>query len=339
MKVSEAPLDALLVVSFGGPEGMDDVVPFLENVTRGRAVPPARLAEVAGHYLAFGGVSPINAQNRALVAALERELEAKGPPLPVYWGNRNWHPLLVDTVTRMAEDGVRRAAAFVTSAFSSYSGCRQYREDIERARAAVGPGAPVVDKLRVFHDHPGFIEPMAARVAASLAAVPAHRRAGARLVFTAHSIPVAMAETCAYQAQLVGACRLVAGRQVGSPSWDLAFQSRSGPPHQPWLGPDVNDHLRALAAGGVTDVVLAPIGFVSDHMEVVHDLDGEARATAAELGLNLVRAATVGTDPAFVAMVRDLLLERMAAPVAPGVLAGQGRRGELCGPGCCPRPA
>jgi ferrochelatase len=328
------PHDALLLVSFGGPEGMADVAPFLDHVLRGRPVPAARRAEVASHYAHFGGVSPINAQSRALVAALEAELAAHGPPLPVYWGNRHWHPFLVDALRAMAGDGVRRALAFVTSAYASYPGCRQYLEAIERARAEVGPGAPVVDKLRTFHDHPGFVEANADRLRDALAAVPPPGRAAARVAFTAHSIPLAMAAGSDYVAQLEETCALVAAA-AGGPAWALVYQSRSGPPGQPWLEPDILEHLAALRSEGVADVVVAPAGFVSDHMEVRYDLDVEARRRAEELGLRYVRAGTASTHPAFVRMVRELVLERMTG-APPRGLGSLGRRPERCAPDCCP---
>jgi protoporphyrin/coproporphyrin ferrochelatase len=320
------PTDAILLVSFGGPDRPDEVMPFLENVLRGRNVPRERMLEVAEHYHHFGGRSPINDQNRALQAALQRVLADKGPDLPVYWGNRNWHPLLADTLRQMTSDGVRRAFAFVTSAYSSYSGCRQYLEDIARARTAVGPGAPEVLKLRAFYNHPGFIEPMADRVRAALDRIPVERRAAA-LAFTAHSVPIAMAETSRYVEQVEEACRLVAER-VDCRSYRLVYQSRSGSPGQPWLGPDVLEYLRELAAAGAPrDVVLAPIGFISDHMEVVYDLDTEARELCDRLGLNMVRAETVGADPRFAAMIRELVRERIADP-----------NRDMCGEDCCPAP-
>jgi ferrochelatase len=333
--------DALLVVSFGGPEGADDVLPFLERVTGGRDVPRQRLLEVAEHYHRFGGVSPINAQNRALVAALEAELARRGWRLPVYWGNRNWHPLLADTVRQMAGDGIRRTVAFVTSAFSSYPGCRQYLHDIERARAEVGDRAPEVGKLRVFYNHPGFVQPMARRVEATLAAVPEQRRRATRLVFTAHSIPVAMARSSDYEAQLREACRLVCGL-LGEDEryeWDLVYQSRSGSPGQPWLEPDIGNHLETLAAAGVDDVVLVPLGFVSDHMEVRFDLDVEAKAVADKLGLRLHRAPTVGTDPELVAMIVDLVAERGRPESERCRMGSDQPRPDVCPPGCCPGPA
>jgi protoporphyrin/coproporphyrin ferrochelatase len=331
--------DAVVVVSFGGPEGPDDVMPFLENVTRGRGVPPERLEEVAEQYLTTsGGVSPINAQNRALVAALDTELRSAGHDLPVYWGNRNWDPYLVDTVGQMAADGVRRALAFVTSAYSSYSGCRQYREDIERARAHVGDTAPVIDKLRQFWDHPGFVEPFRDGVRASLAALDEERRARCRLVFTAHSLPVSMAATSDYQAQLHDAVSLVAGAVAPELPADLVWQSRSGPPQVPWLEPDVNDHLRALADDGVDTVVVVPIGFVSDHQEVVFDLDVQAAATADDVGISLRRVPTPGTDPRFVAMIRELVEERLDLTRPRRALGELGVRPDVCPPDCCPAP-
>lgn len=288
---------------------MADVGGFLDNVTRGRQVPRHRLDEVAARYRRLGGVSPINTANRALVAALEAELAVRGPRLPVYWGNRNWHPLVGDTVARMAADGVGRAVCFVTSAYGGYSACRQYREDIARARAVVGGNAPVIDKLRPFFDHPGFIEPVA--VAATAALEGLGPSAGdAHLVFCAHSVPLTQPGISDYVAQLGEASRLVAERVPGGHPWALVWQSRSGPPTQPWLEPDVGDHLAALAASGAAAAVLVPIGFVADHMEVVYDLDTEAAERAAALGLEVRRAATPGTAPAFVTMIGELIAER-----------------------------
>jgi ferrochelatase len=330
--VDPPPVDSLLVVSFGGPEGPDDVVPFLENVTRGRGIPAERLAEVGRHYLEhFGGVSPINQQTRDLVAALEAELAARGPQLPVYWGNRNWHPFLDDALTRMRADGRRHALAVVTSAFPSYSGCRQYREDVWRARAGEGP---LVTKLRHYYAEPGFLGPLADNVRAQLAGLDRPR-----LVFTAHSIPSAAAASSGpdgdgYPTALRHACAAVAG-ELGL-EHDLVFQSRSGPPSVPWLEPDVNDHLRALHAAGTREVVLVPIGFTSDHVEVVYDLDVQAAATAAELGLTLRRAATVGTAPGFVAMLRDLVVERITGSELP--THGAPATHDRCPATCCPAP-
>lgn len=315
--------DALLLVSFGGPEGPEDVIPFLENVLRGRNVPRERMLEVAEHYQHFGGVSPINAQNRALLAALEEELRQHGTPLKLYWGNRNWHPYLEDTLRQMAEDGVRRALAFMTSAYSSYSGCRQYRENVADARARV-ENAPEVDKLRVFYNHPGFIQAQAELLAATLEKNPGP------VLFTAHSLPVGMANGCRYVEQLLEASRLVAER-VGVEDWRLVYQSRSGPPSQPWLEPDVLDVMRELSG----PVTLSPIGFISDHMEVLFDLDTEARELAAELGQKFARCPTVGTHPRFVAMIRELIEERLSGSerLALGCF---GPSHDLCPENCCP---
>lgn len=314
-----ADYDAFLLVSFGGPEGPADVMPFLENVTRGRGVPPERLAEVAHHYDRFGGVSPINQQCRDLMAAVEKDFAASGLDLPVYWGNRNWDPYLPSTVAAMAKAGARRAIAFVTSAYGSYSSCRQYLDDIEAARAAVGPAAPRIDKIRHFFDHPGFIEPFTESTLAALGSLPAGVRPGAPLVFTAHSVPAAMAAASGpggdlYPAQLAEAARLVAAGVAAADGrerpWRLVYQSRSGPPSVPWLGPDVCDHLAELAAGGAPGAVLVPVGFISDHLEVVYDLDVEAAQAGERLGLPLARAATPGTHPRFVSMITELVRER-----------------------------
>ncbi|HEV7798431.1 MAG TPA: ferrochelatase [Pyrinomonadaceae bacterium] len=345
--------DALLVVSFGGPEGMNDVMPFLEKVLRGRNVPRERMLGVAKHYELFGGVSPINEQNRNLIRALRRELEANGPQLPIYFGNRNWHPLLEETLREMRDDGVKNALAFVTSAYSSYSSCRQYLEDIERARASVGADAPHVEKLRAFYNHPGFIEANVANVRVALEQIPEASREDARIVFTAHSIPETMAKNCDYEVQLQEAARLVfegAAEAGAAPlahgeltrAWEptplaykLVFQSRSGSPAQPWRGPDICDYLREVRTNGVEHVVVAPIGFVSDHMEIVYDLDTEAAALCRELGLNMVRAATAGTHPAFVSMIRELILERVDSKTPRRSLGSDGPRSDVCLPGCC----
>jgi ferrochelatase len=329
--------DALLIVSFGGPEKTEDVIPFLENILRGKNVPRERMLEVAEHYYHFGGKSPINGHNRELLGILRELLAARGPQLPVYWGNRNWHPLLSDTLRQMAADGVRRALAFVTSAYSSYSGCRQYREDIARAQQAAGPGAPAVEKLRVFYNHPGFIEVMTDRVRTAFAEVPAERRGACALVYTAHSIPVAMAQGCRYEAQLQEAARLVSAA-VGRSDARVVYQSRSGPPAQPWLGPDICDYLRELrAAEGATDVVVVPIGFLSDHLEVRYDLDTQARQVAQEIGLRLVRAGTAGAHPRFVEMIRELVLERLEGR-ARAALGADGPSPDVCPEDCCPAP-
>jgi len=331
------PCDAVLLVSFGAPEKPDDVMPFLENLLRGTRVPRARLVEVAKRYDLFDGASPANAENRSLLAALVTELNAHGPPLPVYWGNRNWHPLLADAIRQMADDRVRRALAFVTSAFGSYYGCRQYLEEIEEARRSVGAGAPEVDKLRLFYNHPGFIEPMGERVAAALAEVPAERRDDARLLYTAHSIPVATAAKCAYEAQLREACRL-ASERLKRPEWQLVYQSRSGPSSQPWLEPALDDCLRGLAERGkARDVVVVPIGFLHENMEIVYDLDVEAADLCAGLGLGMVRSAVVGTHPRFVRMIRELILERMEDEATRLALGTHGPSHDVCPPDCCPR--
>jgi len=331
-------IDALLLLSFGGPEGPDDVLPFLRNVTRGRDVPEQRLLAVAEHYHHFGGVSPINGQNRALLAAIEQDFRANDVHLPVYWGNRNWSPYVEDAFLRMREDGVRRALVLATSASGGYSGCRQYRENLAAAATAV-PGAPDTVKLRHYFDHPGFVTANADAVRRALHGAPAETR----LIFTAHSVPAAMNEVAGpdgglYAAQQRETARLVAQAVRGPGAYfDLVWQSRSGPPQVPWLEPDINDHLRALAAAGVTSVVVAPTGFVSDHLEVVWDLDTEASATAAELGMWFARAATAGTHPAFVAMIRELVQEQTDGHQARR-LGELGLCGQPCPDGCCLRP-
>jgi ferrochelatase len=327
--------DAILIVSFGGPEGPDDVIPFLENVLRGKNVPRERMLEVAEHYQYFGGVSPINQQCRALISALKGQLAEHGPQLPIYWGNRNWHPMLADTVRQMRDDGIKHSLAFMTSAFSSYSGCRQYRENVTQAQAEVGESAPEIDKLRAFFNHPGFINPMQERVRAAIHQVPATRQTTTQLVFTAHSIPLAMASGCAYEAQLQESCRLVA-EAFPKLSWRVVYQSRSGPPTQPWLEPDVCEHLRELhEQGEVTDVIISPIGFISDHMEVLFDLDTEARNVCTELGLNMIRAGTVGTHPVFIGMIRKLILDRTSG-VDSQCLGRLGPSHDVCPIDCCP---
>ncbi len=373
--------DAILVVSFGGPESPDEVLPFLESVTRGRGVPAERLLAVAGHYHHFGGRSPINDETRALITALKNLLKGENPPLPVYWGNRNWKPWLSDTIAQMSRDGIRRAAAFVTSAYSSWSGCRQYLDAIERARQEAGAGAPEIHKLRAFFDHPGFIEAVSARTREALDRLPVAARGNARLIFTAHSIPVSMARACDYEVQLREAMRLV-GRRLGpgdhAARTTVAWQSRSGAPEVPWLEPDLPDVLRDIGAlgrmaegmragGGAAEpgadgapdarneaarsetraapradsgnppaVVIVPIGFVADHMEVVYDLDVEAAALCRELGITMVRARTAGDHPAFVAMIRELALEE---PHAARRLSALPARPDPCASDCCPAPA
>jgi len=330
--------DAILVTSFGGPESPAEVLPFLENVLRGKNVPRERMLEVAEHYYHFGGKSPINDQNRQLIAALEAELDRHGPRLPIYWGNRNWHPMLADTLRQMRADGVRSALAFVTSAYSSYSSCRQYREDIARAQQTAGEGAPSVDKIRVFHNHPGFIEAMTDRVQEALDMIPQERREAAHLIYTAHSIPVAMAQECDYERQLKETCRLVT-EKLGRREWRLVYQSRSGPASQPWLEPDILQRLREIKGqGGSADVVISPAGFVSDHMEILFDLDTEAAELCAELGLQMFRAGTVGTHPRFIRMIRELICERMDGDSARAALGVLGPRPDVCPADCCPMP-
>lgn len=342
MLAVERPYDAILFMSFGGPEGPDDVIEFLENVTRGRGVPRERLEEVAEQYAMFGGKSPINDQNRALIQAVRAELDRHGIDLPIYWGNRNWHPFVADAVAEMIADGVRRPLAFVTSAYSTYSGCRQYREDMQRACDA-NDAAFSIDKIRAFWHHPGFIGPMAEGVQAALRSFtdgPAPR-----LVFVAHSIPVSMAATCDYQAQLADAAELVvrsltpssASDETDTP-YDIVFQSRSGPPQVPWLEPDICDHLAALAQQGVSRVVVVPIGFISDHMEVMFDLDTQAAQAAESLGITMVRSATPGLHPDFVAMIRELIAERISADAEVRKLGPLQVRPDTCPADCCPAP-
>lgn len=331
---TELEYDSVLLVSFGGPEQRADVMPFLENVVRGKSVPPERLEEVAERYYHFEGKSPLNDQNRALVAALEEELRSSGIDLPVYWGNRNWSPFILDALRQMRDDGKKRALGFFTSAYSSYSGCRQYLENIEEAREDLGEGAPVVDKLRAFYNHPGFVEANVDRLLAALETLPKERRESARVAFTGHSIPISMAETSDYAEQLEETARLVA-EGARHERWQLAYQSRSGAPHVPWLGPDILEHLDALSQINVKDVVAAPIGFLSDHIEVTWDLDHEARDYASELGITLTRAPSVGTHPAFVSMIRELIQERLGTVTARQALGKRGPYRDECPPGCC----
>lgn len=328
--------DALLLLSFGGPDGPSDVMPFLTNVLRGRPVPPERMEQVASHYMLFGGRSPINDQNRELLDAIGAEMDRRGDNRPRYWGNRNWKPFLADTLARMRDDGVASAAVFVTSAYSSYSGCRQYQDDMAAARAQVGPGAPELQKIRPYFNHPGFVTPLAEGLAAAVAeAGPA-----APVLMSAHSIPDSMAATCDYEAQLDETAALVAGAAGLAPGrWRRVYQSRSGSPGQPWLGPDVLEAIAGLPSG-TESVVVAPIGFVSDHMEVVYDLDTQAAEEAAARGIRLVRAATPGCHPAFVSMVCDLL-DELEAPGRrpPAAMGALGARAWPCPAGCCPPPA
>ncbi|GAB2789452.1 ferrochelatase [Streptomyces daliensis] len=351
------PYDALLLLSFGGPEGPEDVVPFLENVTRGRGIPRERLEEVGQHYFLFGGVSPINQQNRELLDALRKDFADHGVDLPVYWGNRNWAPYLTDTLRELAREGRERVLVLATSAYASYSGCRQYRENLAEALAtleAEGITPPHVDKLRHYFNHPGFVGPMTEGVLDALGRLPAEVRDTAHLAFTTHSIPVAAADTSgpvedhgdggAYVAQHLDVARLVADavreRTGVERPWKLVYQSRSGPPHVPWLEPDICDHLEELHGQGAPAAVMVPIGFVSDHMEVLYDLDTEATDKARELGLPVARSATVGADPRFAAAVRELTVERAAAERGGDprrcALGALGPSHDLCPVGCCP---
>ena len=326
--------DALIVVSFGGPEGMDDVMPFLENVLRGKNVPRERMLEVAEHYRHFGGVSPINEQNRQLILAIKQELAAHQINLPVYWGNRNWHPMLPDTLRQMRDDGVRKALAFFTSIYSCYSGCRQYRENIADAQASLGEDAPAIDKLRMPFNHPLYIEASVDRVRSALQQLPDSQRADATIFFTAHSIPLSMASGCKYETQLLESCRLIMD-QIGTQPWKLVYQSRSGPPSQPWLEPDVCDAIRDLKAhSNASTLVIMPVGFVSDHMEVLFDLDTEAHDLCVELGLTMVRSKTVGTHPKFVSMIRELILERLQGTTKRAI-GNMPANWDVCPADCC----
>ena len=326
--------ESLLLVSFGGPEKREDVMPFLRNVLKGRNVPEARMEEVAQHYYMFDGVSPINEQNKRLIRAIENDFAENGIKLPVYWGNRNWHPMLQDTLEQMKSDGIKRSLAFFTSGFSCYSGCRQYRENIIEARNAIGPDAPEVDKLRVFFNHPKFIETCAVRLKQAIKETVSNWDQ-AVVLFTAHSIPDSMAVGCNYVKQLEEASRLVA-ESSGATNWKLVYQSRSGRPSQPWLEPDVCDYIEEVAEQGITEVVIMPIGFVSDHMEVIFDLDVEARETCEKVGIKLTRAGTAGTHPLFVEMIRELVLERMNKTERPA-LGSLGPSHDVCPENCCLR--
>lgn len=333
------PFDSILLVSFGGPEGPDDVMPFLENVLRGKNVPHERMLEVAEHYHHFDGVSPINAQNRELIDALRADLDAAGIDLPIYWGNRNWHPMLQDTLEQIKADGHKRTVAFFTSMFSCYSGCRQYRENIIDAREAIGEDAPRVEKVRKGFNHPLFISAQSDLTKQALEKIDPARRASAKLLFTAHSIPMSMSDNSRYVLQLTEASRLVAAA-VGHENWELVYQSRSGPPHQPWLEPDICDRIEELASAGEKDFVLVPIGFISDHMEVMFDLDTEAKEACEKLGVGFARAATVGVHPDFVRMIRNLLEERIQNLPDRPALGELGPSHDVCPVDCClyPKP-
>lgn len=338
MSESAAPFDSILLVSFGGPEGPDDVMPFLENVLRGKNVPQERMMEVAEHYKHFGGKSPINEQNRALIDSLRSQLDQDGIDLPIYWGNRNWHPLLPDTLREMRDAGKQRAIAFFTSMFSCYSGCRQYRENIEVAQAEVGEGVPQVEKLRMGFNHPLFIESQATltREAIDQLELDTPER---MVLFTAHSIPMTMADHSRYVEQL-RACAALVADSAGVDRWELVFQSRSGPPHQPWLEPDICERIQELATDGMQAVVVVPIGFISDHMEVLFDLDTEAKELCEELSIAFARAKTVGTHAAFVSMIVDLIRERVEQRSERPALGSYGPSHDVCPKDCClyPRP-
>ncbi len=332
------PIDAILFVSFGGPEGPEDVMPFLENVLRGKNVPRERMLEVAEHYQHFGGVSPINAQCRALIEAVHHECLSRGIELPIFWGNRNWAPMLPDTLRTMSGQGIQRAIAFFTSMFSCYSGCRQYRENIAAAMAEVGEKAPLVEKVRMGFNHPGFITAQRDCLLEALAKIPESARAQTKVLFCAHSIPKTMADNSRYQEQLLEAARLVC-EAAGHGPWELVFQSRSGPPQQPWLEPDVCDRIEQLSqAGSVGHLIVQPIGFISDHMEVLYDLDAEAADMCAEHGIHFVRAASVGTHPAFVTMVVDLIEERLRPGTDRPFVGSYGPSHDLCPANCCLYP-
>jgi len=350
--------DAILLAGFGGPEGQDDVIPFLRNVTSGRGIPDERLEEVAHHYRHFGGISPINEQNRQLKAALEAELAQRGVDLPVIWGNRNWDPYLNDALTEAKERGFTRLIAIATSAYSSYSSCRQYREDFADALADTGlgegPGAIQIDKVRQFFDHPGFVRPFVAGVRDGIAELEASvpgldRTTEIEVLFATHSIPSTDAaksgpaergfgEGGAYAAQHLAVAEVVMREAgVSDVPWQLVYQSRSGPPSMPWLEPDINDAIGELPAAGRKAVVIVPLGFVSDHMEVLWDLDNEALETAGEHGLAAVRVPTPGTHPAYVTGLVDLVLERVnGTPVAERAAVTElGPWYDVCRPGCC----
>jgi len=330
--------DAILIVSFGGPESREEVIPFLENVLRGRNIPRERMLAVAEHYYHFEGKSPINQQTRELISVLEAELKRNGPNLPIYWGNRNWHPFLADAMGQMKKDGIRRAVGFVTSAYSSYSGCRQYRDDIARAQRAVGSGAPEVDKLRSFFNHPAFVEATVERVRDALLTIPADAQRNVQFIYTAHSIPLSMANTSDYVKQLKEVRRLVS-QSLGQKNDALVYQSRSGAPGQPWLEPDILDYLRQVKARNLASaVVLVPISFISDHMEVLYDLDVEARQLCVSLGLPMTRARTVGLHPKFIDMIRELILERMNPELERRAVGSLGPRPDTCAENCCPAP-
>jgi ferrochelatase len=326
--------DAVLIVSFGGPEGPNDVMPFLENVFRGLRVTDETKQKIAARYHDFGGISPINAHTREFIEALKQLLKAEGPDLPIYWGNRNWHPMLGDTLEQMASDGVEHAAAYVTSTFSSYSGCRKYREDLFEAVSGI-ENAPQIDKLRVGFNHPGFLTAVAERIGDSRNSLPAERRDEAGLIFTAHSLPESMAASAPYVDQLMDSSASAA-RLAGFDDWRLVYQSNNARyGGDPWLGPDISDALEEEARAGRKDVVVMPIGFVCDHMEVVLDLDVDAAKRAEAAGIQMIRAGTVGSHPSYVSMVRDLIVERMSGSNERLTVGALPPKHDFCPPDCC----
>tara|TARA_R110002073_G_scaffold107448_11_gene242166 strand:- start:5253 stop:6296 length:1044 start_codon:yes stop_codon:yes gene_type:complete len=334
MSDTTPPYDSFLLVSFGGPEGPDDVIPFLENVLRGKNVPRERMMEVVEHYQHFGGVSPINEQNRQLLAAIKSEFKESGIELPVYWGNRNWDPYFEDTLRQMRDDGCKRSLAFFTSMFSSYSGCRQYRENILAAQTAVGEGAPAVEKVRMGFNHPLFIETLAENLRVAAQSIDADL-VTTQVLFTAHSIPFSMSDHCDYERQLNEACRLVAD-MAGADRWKLVYQSRSGPPQQPWLEPDVCDAITELDdSSPLGSLIVMPIGFVSDHMEVLFDLDEEAADLCKSRDIKMARAATAGVSPKFVSMIRELVQERLSDDPMRRALGDLGPWHDVCPADCC----
>lgn len=336
--LDEVPIDSILIVSFGGPEGMDDVMPFLENVLRGKNVPSERMLEVFEHYKQFGGVSPINEQCRQLISAIQQECNSRNLGLPIYWGNRNWQPMLADTLGTMATEGRKRAIAFFTSMFSCYSGCRQYRENIAAAQAEVGSKAPWVEKIRKGFNHPGFVAAQKDCLEQALAKLPEEEKAETLVLFSAHSIPKKMADNSRYEEQLREAAKLVCNAANHGP-WELVFQSRSGPPQQPWLEPDVCDRIEQLhTEKGIKHVVVQPLGFISDHMEVLFDLDHEAADLCKEKGIQFVRAATIGVHPRFISMIVDLIEERMSLDTERPFIGGYGPSHDLCPANCCLYP-
>ena len=331
--------DAVLVVAFGGPEKREDVLPFLENVTRGRNIPRERLLEVAEHYEHFNGVSPLNEQVRELIQALQLEFDQHGVELPIYWGNRNWHPMLADTVQQMADDGIQHALALVLAAYSSYSSCRQYRGNIAAAQDSVGANAPQIDKIRVFYNHPYFVAANADRLRDAMQQIPVEQQANTHIAYTAHSIPMSMANQCDYAQQLTDTCRLVSKRlRIPANRWQLVYQSRSGRPGDPWLAPDIVDYLQELKGQRINDAVVMPIGFLSDHIEVLYDLDDEAQQACQKIGLNMVRAATVSTHPKFVSMLRELVEERLSESPGRRCVGRYPASHDTCPTDCCPAP-